>query len=160
MTERSNLSSLLCAGRHSWSPAASPVPIGAVLGQSAPGTAYENGKVVCIEKPSPFRRVTLFTRGHWQPPELVARTLGCCCVSCVPFFFGCHHGWRSPAASRIPARYVRLSCDRCSRVGQYRKQNLVERFGSNIPLPELRHEIAKRERRGKMHDACAVGILI
>ena len=68
------------------------------------------------------------------------------------------HGWAGGSLQlhEYPRDTVRLSCDRCSRVGQYRKQNLVERFGANIPLPDLRHEIAKCERRGKMHDACAV----
>jgi hypothetical protein len=55
-----------------------------------------------------------------------------------------------------PGDMVRLACDRCGRSGQYRKQNLIAQFGSDIPLPDLRHEIAKCERRGEMHDACGV----
>jgi len=55
-----------------------------------------------------------------------------------------------------PAGLVRLSCPRCGRNGQYRKQNLIEKFGANIRLPDLRHELAKCEWRGKMHDACGV----
>ncbi len=54
-----------------------------------------------------------------------------------------------------PGDMVRLSCDRCGRVGQYRKATLIARFGPDIALPDLQHEIAKCERRGKMHDACA-----
>jgi hypothetical protein len=36
------------------------------------------------------------------------------------------------------------------------KQNLIALFGADIPLPDLRVEIAKCERRGQMHDTCAV----
>jgi hypothetical protein len=39
---------------------------------------------------------------------------------------------------------------------QYRKQNLIAQFCPDIALPELRHEIAKYERRGKTGDPCAV----
>jgi hypothetical protein len=39
------------------------------------------------------------------------------------------------------------------RAGQYRKQNLTERYGADIRLPDLREEIAQCERRGLMHDA-------
>jgi hypothetical protein len=39
---------------------------------------------------------------------------------------------------------------------QYRKQNLIERYGAEIRLPDLREEIAQCERRGLMHDACMV----
>jgi hypothetical protein len=55
-----------------------------------------------------------------------------------------------------PAEMVRLSCEKCGRSGQYRKQNLIERFGPDIRLPDLREVIAKCERHGEMHDACLV----
>jgi hypothetical protein len=38
---------------------------------------------------------------------------------------------------------VRLSCAKCGRKGQYRKQTLVERYGADIRLPDLREEIAQ-----------------
>jgi hypothetical protein len=38
---------------------------------------------------------------------------------------------------------VRLSCEKCGRSGQYRKQKLIERYGANMRLPDLREEIAK-----------------
>jgi hypothetical protein len=53
-----------------------------------------------------------------------------------------------------PGDLVRLSCAKCGRTGQYRKQNLIERYGPNIRLPDLREEIAQCERRGQTHDAC------
>jgi hypothetical protein len=55
-----------------------------------------------------------------------------------------------------PAEIVRLECARCGRSGQYQKRTLVERFGPDIALPDLRHEIAQCERRGKLGDACRV----
>jgi len=51
---------------------------------------------------------------------------------------------------------VRLSCEKCGRSGQYRKQKLIDRYGADMQLPDLREEIAQCERRGKMHDACMV----
>jgi hypothetical protein len=41
-------------------------------------------------------------------------------------------------------------------LSQYRKQNLIERYGADMRLPDLREEIAQCERRGLMHDACMV----
>ena len=55
-----------------------------------------------------------------------------------------------------PADMVRLTCTKCGRAGQYRKQTLIERYGADIRLPDLREEIAKCDRHGKMHDACMV----
>jgi hypothetical protein len=55
-----------------------------------------------------------------------------------------------------PGDVVRLTCEKCGRVGQYRKATLIERYGADIPLPDLRHEIAQCERARSMHDACGV----
>jgi hypothetical protein len=55
-----------------------------------------------------------------------------------------------------PGPIVRLSCEKCGRSGQYRKQKLIERHGADMRLPDLRQEIAKCERMRKMHDACMV----
>jgi hypothetical protein len=41
-----------------------------------------------------------------------------------------------------PREMVRLSCEKCGRAGQYRKQKLIERYGANMRLPDLREEIA------------------
>jgi hypothetical protein len=54
-----------------------------------------------------------------------------------------------------PGDHVRLTCEKCGRAGQYRKAKLIDRFGSDIRLPDLRQEIAQCERHGKMHD-CGV----
>jgi hypothetical protein len=55
-----------------------------------------------------------------------------------------------------PGDMVRLSCEKCGRSGQYRKQKLIERYSANIRLPDLREEIARCRRHGQMHDACMV----
>jgi len=49
-----------------------------------------------------------------------------------------------------PGALVRLSCEKCGRSGQYRKQNLIDRYGANTRLPDLRN------RMGKMRDTCMV----
>jgi hypothetical protein len=54
-----------------------------------------------------------------------------------------------------PTSIVRLSCAKCGRAGQYRKQKLIERYGADIRLPDLREHIAQCRHRG-MHDACMV----
>ena len=35
-------------------------------------------------------------------------------------------------------------------------RNLIERYGADIRLPDLREEISKCGRLGQMHDACMV----
>jgi hypothetical protein len=37
-----------------------------------------------------------------------------------------------------PANMVRLACAKCGRTGQYRKEALIEKYGADIPLPDLR----------------------
>ena len=55
-----------------------------------------------------------------------------------------------------PGELVRLHCEKCGRTGQYHKQTLIERYGPDIRLPDLREEIAQCERARQMHDACSV----
>jgi hypothetical protein len=55
-----------------------------------------------------------------------------------------------------PCEIVRLSCPKCGREGQYRKEKLIERYGAGMRLPDLREEIAQCERHGQTHDACMV----
>ena len=62
----------------------------------------------------------------------------------------------SLSISEYPGDIIRLSCEKCGRSGQYRKQKLIERHGADIRLPDLRQEIAQCGRMGKMHDACMV----
>jgi hypothetical protein len=55
-----------------------------------------------------------------------------------------------------PTDTVRLSCPKCGRSGQYRKQNLIERYGADMRLPDLREEIANSSRQDQWHDGCMV----
>jgi hypothetical protein len=49
---------------------------------------------------------------------------------------------------------VRLICPRCGRKGQYRKENLIEKYGPAVALPDLLHLIANCERYGKASNPC------
>jgi pyruvate carboxylase len=62
----------------------------------------------------------------------------------------------SLSLSDDPGDMVRLWCEKCGRSGQYRNQKLIERYGADMRLPDLREEIAQCDRMGKMHDACMV----
>ena len=42
-----------------------------------------------------------------------------------------------------PGDIIRLSCAKCRRSGQYRKQKLIDRYGADMRLPDLREEIAQ-----------------
>lgn len=58
-----------------------------------------------------------------------------------------------------PDDVVRLACEKCGRRGQYWKQSLLVRFGADMPLPDLRVEIAQCERQKSMIDPCGVHYL-
>ena len=62
----------------------------------------------------------------------------------------------SLSISEYPCDIVRLSCEKCGRSGQYRKQKLVERYGVDMRLPDLREEIAQCRLHKQTHDACMV----
>ena len=38
-----------------------------------------------------------------------------------------------------PAAMVQLKCWKCDRSGQYRKVTLIEKYGADVPLPDLLH---------------------
>lgn len=46
---------------------------------------------------------------------------------------------RSLSLTEYPTAMVRLKCAKCGRSGQYRKATLVEKYGREIPLPDLLH---------------------
>jgi hypothetical protein len=56
----------------------------------------------------------------------------------------------------FPAPMIRLACDKCGRVGQYRKGALVERFGRDIGMADLLGQLAACPRRFAIYDACRV----
>jgi hypothetical protein len=43
----------------------------------------------------------------------------------------------SLSLSEYPAAMVRLKCSKCARSGQYRKITLIEKYGADVPLPDL-----------------------
>ena len=57
---------------------------------------------------------------------------------------------------KYPRPIVRLICSRCDRKGQYRKETLIDLYGPDITMPDLRHLIAKCERHGEVGDACGI----
>jgi hypothetical protein len=65
-------------------------------------------------------------------------------------------GHTSPALADFPHPMVRLACSRCSRRGQYRKAALIEEYGGENTLPDLRHLVTSCDRHGKLGDACGV----
>lgn len=55
-----------------------------------------------------------------------------------------------------PHPMVSLACSRCSRQGRYRKTTLIEEYGGEHTLPDLRHLIAKCESHNKPGTGCGV----
>ncbi len=57
-----------------------------------------------------------------------------------------------------PSPMVRLQCAKFGRSGQYRRTTLIERYGRDIPLPDLLHKVGascpKMDRLG--NDPCGV----
>jgi len=58
--------------------------------------------------------------------------------------------------ARHPSDVVKLCCEKCGHAGQYRKAKLIEYFGADIRLPDLREEIAQCARARQVRDACGV----
>ena len=67
------------------------------------------------------------------------------------------HGSYSLGEAATMLHMLRLECSKCGRAGQYRIDKLIERFGPDIALPDLRHELAQCSRRHNMSDPCQVG---
>jgi hypothetical protein len=55
-----------------------------------------------------------------------------------------------------PLNLIRIVCHKCGRSGQYRRATLIDRFGPEMALPELRHQLAQCPRRHVMSDPCQV----
>lgn len=54
----------------------------------------------------------------------------------------------SPAT--YPTDAITVRCDRCSRVGQYRRRVLVERYGADSAMPDVLNEITACERNDRL----------
>jgi hypothetical protein len=54
---------------------------------------------------------------------------------------------------------IRLRCEKCGRRGQYQTDRLLEQFGPNIAMPDLRHELAQCPHRGDTSNPCQVAFV-
>ena len=63
-------------------------------------------------------------------------------------------GSLSPAT--YPADAITIRCDRCNRVGRYKRQTLIERYGSAAAMPDVLNEITACERNHRLStERCA-----
>jgi hypothetical protein len=51
--------------------------------------------------------------------------------------------YTSPTLRDWKLPMVRLACDRCERKGQYRRDTLIARYGTEVTMPDLRHLVAQ-----------------
>jgi hypothetical protein len=66
------------------------------------------------------------------------------------------HGSYSLGETAARQKMVRLACDKCGRRGQYRTHGLLEQYGPDIAMPDLRHELAQCPHRRDMSNPCQV----
>ena len=66
------------------------------------------------------------------------------------------HGSYSLGEAAAELHMLRLECPKCGRRGQYRIDRLLERYGPDIALPDLRHELAQCPHRRDMSSPCQV----
>jgi hypothetical protein len=66
------------------------------------------------------------------------------------------HGSFSLGEAAAQLNMLRLRCDKCGRSGQYRIDKLLDRYGPDIALPDLRHELAQCPHRQDMGNPCEV----
>jgi len=73
-----------------------------------------------------------------------------------------HNGPTSCALAPIRSPKL-LATARCcglpAQLGQYRIDRLLDRFGPDIALPDLRHELTQCPHRGSMSEPCQVSYL-
>lgn len=56
----------------------------------------------------------------------------------------------------FPLPLVRIKCEKCQRMGQYRTEKLIEQHGADMTMPDLRHVLAQCPRRHNHSDPCMV----
>jgi hypothetical protein len=64
--------------------------------------------------------------------------------------------YSSPALKHFPDDMVRFACGVCGRRGQYRRQSLINRFGGDVVLPDLRTLIADCAHAKEFGGRCGV----
>ncbi len=64
----------------------------------------------------------------------------------------------SLSLAEYPSAMVRLQCAKCGRSGQYRKATLTQKYGADVPLPDLLHRVASECPKMDMlgNDPCGV----
>jgi hypothetical protein len=60
----------------------------------------------------------------------------------------------SLSISDFPLDMVELACDKCRRRGRLSKAKLVEEYGPDVALPDLRTLVARCDRAGSVSDPC------
>jgi hypothetical protein len=66
------------------------------------------------------------------------------------------HGSYSLGEAAAKLDMIRVKCAKCGRAGQYRIDRLIEQYGRDIAMPDLRHELAQCPHRSDMSDPCQV----
>ena len=66
------------------------------------------------------------------------------------------HGSYSLSKTAANQKMVRLVCHKCGRRGQYRIDRLLEQYGPDIAIPDLRHKLAQCPHRRDMSNPCQV----
>ena len=66
------------------------------------------------------------------------------------------HGSYSLGEAAANLNMIRIHCPKCHRSGQYRVDRLIEQYGPDIALPDLRHELAQCPHRRDMSNPCHV----
>jgi hypothetical protein len=60
----------------------------------------------------------------------------------------------SLSLAQFPLPTVELACEKCGRRGRLLKAKLIEAYGADVALPDLRTLIARCDRAGNMSDPC------
>ena len=61
----------------------------------------------------------------------------------------------SLSPTTYPADAVTVRCDRCNRVGRYKRRTLIERYGPNAAMPDVLNAVANCERNARLStDRC------
>jgi hypothetical protein len=69
------------------------------------------------------------------------------------------HGSYSLGEVAAEFNMVRLRCAKCGRRGQYQVDGLLAKYGPDIAMPDLRHELAQCPHRRNMSDPCQVAYI-
>ncbi len=56
----------------------------------------------------------------------------------------------SPSPASYPSNAITIRCDRCDRVGRYKRRVLVERYGSAAAMPDVLNAITACERNHRL----------